>query len=189
VTGTLFDGSVVDVAQRLLGRTLHTAFDGVVTRVLITEVEAYGGAHDPASHAFRGETPRNGSMFGPPGTLYVYRSYGVHWCANVVTGPTGEPSAVLIRGGEAIAGIDTMARRRGRSDHLCDGPGKLCQALGVTGVDDGTSLVDGPVRLLDGEPRVHFRIEESPRIGISAARDRPWRFVARTPDGSTLTAT
>ena len=185
----LLTGDVVDVAPRLLGWHLETAFDGLTTAIVITEVEAYRSAGDPASHAYRGPTRRNASMYEAAGTLYVYRSYGIHWCANVVTGPAGDASAVLIRGGRVVLGIDRMRERRGRADHLVDGPGKLCAALGITGADDGSSLFDGPVRLLGNRPAGDFTIEATPRIGISRATRRPWRFVARPGDGSSLAPT
>ncbi|MEA2023037.1 MAG: DNA-3-methyladenine glycosylase [Actinomycetota bacterium] len=179
-------GDVLSVARGLLGCRLVTDLNGTATEVAIDDVEAYGGADDPASHAYRGRTKRNDSMFREPGTLYVYRSYGVHWCANIVTGLEGEPSAVLLRGGVPVAGIDTMKSRRGRADHLTDGPGKLCSALGITGEHDGTSLIDGPVRLVsDGLPHTAM-IDAGPRIGITKATDRPWRFVARTAGRSSL---
>jgi len=184
----LFAGDVVDVARGLLGCRLVTEFDGWSTTVVIDEVEAYGGEDDPASHAYRGPTERNRSMFGEAGTLYVYRSYGVHWCANVVTGPKDEPSAVLLRSGIPVAGAETMERRRGRCDHLADGPGKLCTALGITGNDDGTTVIDGPVRLLRGTLPKSATIEAGPRVGISKAVERPGRFVARIADGSSLNA-
>ena len=116
-------------------------------------------------------------MFGLPGHLYVYRSYGIHWCANVVTEPEGVGSAVLLRGGTVISGVETAVQRRGRSDHLTDGPGKLCQALGITGAHDGLSLSDprSPVRLLEGHP---LAFSTTPRIGITKATDLSWRFVA-----------
>ena len=182
----LLAGDVTDVARRLLGCRLSTAFDGAPTTVVIDEVEAYGGADDPASHAYRGHTKRNTSMFAAAGTLYVYRSYGVHWCANIVTGPEYEPSAVLLRGGVAVAGADVMQARRGRHDHVTDGPGKLCTALGITGQDDGTSVADGPVRLISGAIPPGAVIVAGPRIGISREIDRPWRFIARSADGSSL---
>ena len=128
-------------------------------------------------------------MYEEAGTLYVYRSYGIHWCANVVTGPTGEASAVLIRGGRGTVGIDRMRKRRGRTDHLTDGPGKVCVALGITGNDSGSSLFDGPVRLIVDAPVEAFIIETTPRIGISRATKRCWRFVARPTDGSSLAPT
>ncbi len=165
--------------MRLLGCLLATDF-GVRTVVRLTEVEAYGGEADPASHAYRGPTARNASMFGAPGTLYVYRSYGIHWCMNIVTGEPGIGCAVLLRGGEIVEGHESIVARRGRSDHLTDGPGKLTQALGVTGDHDGTDVFTGPVMLRapHGDPP---RWMASPRIGISKAIDRPWRFVTTDP--------
>ncbi|MDE0369634.1 MAG: DNA-3-methyladenine glycosylase [bacterium] len=169
-------GPVDHVARRLLGHRLITDFGGR-TAVVIEEVEAYGGAGDPASHAYRGRTVRNASMFGPAGTLYVYRSYGVHWCANVVTGPEGTGQAVLIRGGRVVEGMDLVLARRGRRDHLTDGPGKLAQALGITGDHDGTSVLAGPVRLEEGPAPDPALVRRTPRIGISREAERPWRFV------------
>ena len=185
----LLSGDVLAVAPRLLGCRLATAFDGEPTEIVITEVEAYGGVGDPASHAYRGRTQRNAPMYEAAGTLYVYRSYGIHWCANVVTGPEGEASAVLIRGGEPAVGTDQMQDRRHRDDHLTDGPGKVCAALGITGDDNGSSLFDGPVLLVPEAPAGLISIEATPRIGISRAVDRPWRFVARPSDGSSLAST
>lgn len=182
-------GDVVEAAQQLLGRHLSTAFDGETTEVVIVETEAYRGADDPASHAYRGRTERNAVMYEEPGTLYVYRSYGVHWCANVVVGPRGEASAVLIRGGVPVIGRERMQERRGRADHLADGPGRLCAALGITGTHNGTSLQHGPVRLTPGTLGEPFEIESGSRIGITRGVDRPWRFVARGIDGSSLAAT
>lgn len=185
----LLSGDALAVAPRLLGCRLATAFGGDPTEIVITEVEAYGGVGDPASHAYRGRTPRTAPMYEAAGTLYVYRSYGIHWCANVVTGPEGEASAVLIRGGHPVVGADRMRERRQRDDHLADGPGKVCAALGITGDDDGSSLIDGPVRLVPDAPAGSFSIETTPRVGISRAVDRPWRFVARPSDGSSLAST
>ena len=181
--GALFEGDVVSVAQRILGCRVATHFEGELTEVMLTEVEAYAGERDPASHAFRGETPRNRSMFGPPGTLYVYRSYGIHWCMNLVVAETGVAHAILLRGGAPMAGADVMERRRGRSTHLTDGPGKLCQALGVTGDDDGSSFVDGPVRLSPGELPPGSRVVATPRVGISVAKEHEWRFVTMDSPG------
>ncbi len=173
----LLSGNVWEVAQGLLGWTLQSTIGGVETAVTITETEAYAGADDPASHAFRGRTARNASMFGPAGTLYVYRSYGIHWCMNVVVGDTGLPHAVLLRGGEPVLGVEMMARRRGRERDLANGPGKLCQALGVTGDHDGADLHRVPVRLLPG-PGVEGReIQRTARIGISKAVEHRWRYV------------
>lgn len=170
----LFSDDVAAAARGLLGRRLRSELGGVVCEVLLTEVEAYGGSDDPASHGFRGPSRRNASMFGPAGTLYVYRSYGVHWCMNVVAGPAGRAAAVLLRGGRPLAGEEHMRRRRGRGDHLCDGPGRLTQALGITGEQDGISLLEGPVRLL-GEPGAG-PVVAGPRVGISRGVERPWRF-------------
>ena len=180
----LLSGPVLDVAERLLGCRVSTSIGGVVTEVILAEVEAYAGPDDPASHAYRGETPRNRAMYGPSGTLYVYRSYGIHWCMNVVVGEKGVPHAVLLRGGIVTKGRDVMCMRRGRSDHLTDGPGKLCQALAVTGAHDGTSVLDGALRLTPGEGSQRGSIRQTPRIGISKARRRPWRFVLAVDDGS-----
>ncbi len=176
--GALLGGDLLTVAQRLLGARVRTTFKGAVTEVMLTEVEAYAGADDPASHAYRGETARNKAMFGPPGTLYVYRSYGLHWCMNVVVGEQGLPHAVLLRGGEITEGVGTIERRRKRRDNLTNGPGKLCEALGVTGEHDGTSVVDGPVRLFPGALPGGRSVLATPRIGISKAADEPWRYVA-----------
>ncbi len=173
---TALEGHVEKVARSLLGMRLRTEFEGRATEVMLTEVEAYGGSDDSASHAYRGPTQRNRSMFGPPGTLYVYRSYGVHWCANIAAGPEGRGRAVLIRGGVPLEGMAVMQQRRGRADQLTDGPGKLAQALGINGSHDGTNVLDGPVRLLARHQDTPG-IVATPRVGISTARDRPWRFV------------
>ncbi len=139
----LLSGSVHGVARGLLGWTILR--DGVGGRIV--EVEAYA-PDDPASHAFRGRTPRNGSMFAAPGTLYVYRSYGMHWCVNVACEPEGIGAAVLIRALEPTAGLDAMRARRGDvvDRELCSGPGKLTQALGITAADDGVMLCDRAIR-------------------------------------------
>jgi len=157
----------------------------------IVEVEAYHGADDAASHAYRGLTPRTAIMFGPPGYLYVYFTYGMHWCANVVCGPEGEAAAVLIRALEPIAGVDEMreARRAARLERdLCNGPAKLCQALGITGADNGADLLaqrrrSGPasrapglVRLLDDGTPPPRRPGRGTRIGITVATEKRWRF-------------
>ncbi|MDH3540648.1 MAG: DNA-3-methyladenine glycosylase [Acidimicrobiia bacterium] len=170
------EGPVEEVAPLLLGLRLRTELPPGPTEVLITEVEAYGGERDPASHAYRGRTARNASMFGPPATLYVYRSYGVHWCMNIVIGAHDDASAVLIRAGRPLVGADVMAKRRGRSDHLVDGPGKLTQALAVSGAHDGTAVFGGSVQLLDA-PDPPGRIIATPRVGITKAVAWPWRFV------------
>lgn len=169
-----FARPVVQVARDLVGcELLYEGRGGV-----IVETEAYA-AEDPASHGFRGPTRRNATMFGPPGHAYVYVSYGIHHCLNLVTGDEGSAEAVLIRALEPTAGIDEMARRRGRHElrELCSGPGKLCQALGISLADDGLPLDAPPFRVnvpVDGRPEVAV----APRIGISRAMERPWRFCA-----------
>jgi len=161
--------------------------EGPVT-VRLTEVEAYEGQADPASHAFRGPTRRTAVMFGPPGRLYVYLSYGLHWCANVVCQPDGTAGAVLLRAGEVVDGIALARSRRpaARTDRdLARGPARLTAALGLTGGDDGIDLLDpgGRVRLTvcGGVPGIHT----GPRVGISTAAELPWRFwVAEAPSVS-----
>ena len=159
------------VAPELLGATV--LYEGVGG--LIVEVEAYDPA-DPASHSFAGPTPRNRAMFGPPARVYVYRSYGIHWCMNFVC---ADASAILIRAIEPTDGLDVMRRRRGVEDvrALCSGPGKLCEALGVTGADDGKPLGSGPFALKLGPAGGAFHIGK--RIGITKAAATPWRFGVR----------
>lgn len=167
-------------APRLLGAVLVSDVGQSSVVVKINEVEAYRGEDDPASHAFRGKTGRNGSMFERPGTLYVYRSYGVHWCANVSAGPEGTGWAILFRGGEVIEGLATARARRGRESELANGPGKLCQALGIDGSHDGVDLFDpGSALRLEPGPGPQM-VMATPRVGISKARDLPWRFIAAT---------
>jgi DNA-3-methyladenine glycosylase len=169
---------VIEVAQRLLGKRLVTSVGGILTSLILCEVEAYGGSDDPASHAFPGPRMRNRNMFSAAGVLYVYRSYGIHWCANVVTGKAGEGQAVLLRGGLPECGMATMIARRGRAEHLCDGPGKLTQALGIEGRHDGLTLADGKEVWLEdtGDRPPEWRV--TPRVGISMGIKRPWRLVA-----------
>lgn len=179
-TDLTFLGAPADeVAPRLLGMALATNVDGFVTSVEITETEAYL-PDDPASHTYRGRTPRNAPMYGHPGGVYVYRSYGIHWCVNIVTGTAGSGEAVLIRAGEPIEGRTTMIGRRGRADHLSDGPGKLCQALGIDGSFDGTRL--GELLEISGVPGTRTWVA-TPRVGISVAVDHPLRFVASQDAG------
>ena len=165
-----FARSVHEVAPDLIGWTLLV--DGVGGRIV--EVEAYD-ATDPAAHGFRGPTPRNASMFGPPGHAYVYRSYGLHWCLNVVCEEEGSAAAVLIRALEPTDGIDVMRVRRRLDDVrlLCAGPGRLCQALGVTREHDGLPLDLPPFRF--EPPPERPQVVAGPRIGISVATELPWR--------------
>lgn len=178
----LLDGEVTAAARGLLGWRLRTERRPGPTELVLTEVEAYSGAVDAAAHSFRGRTPRTEPMFGPAGGVYVYRSYGIHWCVNIVVGEAGRADAVLLRGGRPHVGADIMARRRGRGDHLADGPGKLTQAMAITGADTGTRL-GGGIQLL---PPVEEQgpIDVTPRIGITKAVDLPWRFVLRIADSA-----
>jgi DNA-3-methyladenine glycosylase len=170
----LLAGSVHEVARGLLGWTFVR--DGVGGRIV--EVEAYA-PDDPASHAYRGRTERNGSMFAAPGTLYVYRSYGIHWCVNVACEPDGTGAAVLLRALEPTHGIAEMRARRGLRDEwsLCSGPGRLTQALGISGADDGMSVVAPPFALEPPESPVD--IATTPRVGITKAAGLPWRYLVR----------
>ena len=170
-------GPVLEVAPSLLGAFLEAG--GV--RLRLTEVEAYAGVgEDPGSHAHRGRTPRTEIMFGPPGRLYMYFTYGLHWCANVVTGPEGRASAVLIRAGEVVSGQQAArARRPGSGDRdLCRGPGRLARALGLDGGTLGVDLLDptSPVRLLAGS-HDPARVHTGPRVGVAGeGAQHPWRF-------------
>ena len=153
--------------------------DGTRLAVRLVEVEAYG-PEDPASHGFRGPTPRNAVMFGPPGHLYVYRSYGMHWCANVVTGRRGEGSAVLLRAAEPLEGIEAMAARRGLGDlrRLCAGPGRLTQALAISREDDGADLVRHPmIAVHEGTPVAPAEIATTTRVGIRVGVEASWRYL------------
>lgn len=180
-TGTIAEslaGAPEEAAPLLLGSYLVSELNGKRVRMRIGEVEAYKGDEDPASHAFRGRTSRNGSMFEKPGTLYVYRSYGVHTCANTSAGPEGVGWGILIRGGEVVEGEGIAGMRRGRSDQLADGPGKVCQALGIGLEHDGIDLLsgEGPIWIEPGPAPA--LIVSTPRVGISKAQDLAWRFVS-----------
>ena len=159
------------VARELVGWTfLVNGVGGVVV-----ETEAYG-PDDPASHAYGGPRERNATMFGPAGRLYVYRSYGIHWCANVVCAEPGMGAAVLLRAIEPTAGIDVMRARRGVDDErlLAAGPGRLTQALGITAAHDGSDLGRPPFAL--EPPQAQVEVVESARVGITRAADVPWRY-------------
>ncbi len=166
-----FARSVHEVAPDLIGATLLV--DGVGGRIV--EVEAYD-QEDPASHGHRGRTVRNAAMFGPPGHAYVYRSYGIHWCLNLVCGEEDVPEAALIRALEPTAGLDLQRSRRGAADvrALCSGPGKLCQALGITREHDGLALDVPPFELVERDEVP--QIVTGPRIGITRATELSWRY-------------
>jgi DNA-3-methyladenine glycosylase len=171
-------GPVVPAAHALLG--CHLAANGVTVR--LTEVEAYAGTgEDPASHAHRGRTPRNAVMFGPAGYAYVYFTYGMHWCVNVVCGPVGTASAVLLRAGSVVDGLEAARSRRpgARSERdLARGPARLTQALGIDGSLSGTFLLGGGPILLTPplSPVPSAAIEAGPRVGVNGAKEKPWRF-------------
>jgi DNA-3-methyladenine glycosylase len=168
------------VAPELLGRVLVRKLpSGELLRARIVETEAYE-PDDPASHSFRGPTRRNAAMFGRPGHLYVYFTYGMHWCMNVVTGPVGHGSAVLLRAAEPLEGLEAMVEARGigRVRDLCRGPARWAQAFAVTGEQDGLDLVRGSALWLEaGDPVAAGRIRAGPRVGIRDGVDRPWRFL------------
>jgi len=168
------------VARSLLGHLLVSTIGGRRTAGRIVETEAYVGPHDPASHAFGSRrTLRTEGMYGPPGTAYIYFTYGMHWCLNAVTRREGYPAAVLIRALEPVAGLVTMRRRRGIMPDraLCAGPARLCMALGITGDLNGVRLQRGPLKIYRvGVPR-GVRIVRTPRIGITRAADWPLRYV------------
>lgn len=173
---SFFDRPSLVVARELLG--------AVVVRgdvaVRLTEVEAYTGPSDPASHAYRGRTRRNAVMFGPPGHAYVYFTYGMHWCVNLVCGPRDEPAAVLLRAGAVVDGLATArSRGRGRRDPvLARGPACLTQVLDITGDLDGSDVTaaDGPLSVHAGRPAPEHAVAQGPRVGVRGAEDRPWRF-------------
>ena len=171
LTRTFFGRSVLEVAPDMIGTTI--LFDGVGGRIV--EVEAYHHT-EPAAHSFHGETVRNAVMFGPAGYAYVYRSYGIHWCLNFVCEPAGSASAVLIRAIEPTDRLDAMRRRRGLADErlLCSGPGRLCEALGITHAHNGLALDKPPFALFARTEPVEVAV--GPRIGITKAVEKPWRY-------------
>jgi DNA-3-methyladenine glycosylase len=182
LSGAFFDRPVLQVAPDLLGATVtHRSPAGSVA-VRLTEVEAYDGESDPGSHAFRGQTPRNAVMFGPPGRVYVYFTYGMHWCMNLVCGPPGRASAVLLRAGEVIAGRELAAARRTTSRtprDLARGPARLTVALGLDGSHDGSNATSSRSCLVvHAGPRTDpARVLSGPRVGVAGeGAARPWRF-------------
>lgn len=176
----MLGGSATHVAGHLLGAVIVSGVGPGSVAVRVTEVEAYEGGMDPASHAYRGRTPRNEVMFGPAGFLYAYFVYGMHWCLNVVCGPEGTSSALLLRAGQVVDGADLARLRRpaARSDvELARGPARLASALGATGAHNGVDLLDpdAPIRLMVAD-QVPIAVARGPRVGVSAAADHPWRF-------------
>ncbi|MEV5963815.1 DNA-3-methyladenine glycosylase [Kribbella sp. NPDC051952] len=202
VRRSVLAGPVLEVAPSLLGMVVRSTTNEGTVAVRLTEVEAYDGPNDPGSHAYRGETPRNAVMFGPPGFLYVYFTYGMHYCMNVVVGPASRPSAVLLRAGEVIEGVELARLRRGQPDtpqktvfnqvrsgpvvkrakadpdrDLARGPARLCVALGIGRDGNGTDLLakGSPIQLLPG-PGFGGEPSTGPRVGLREAADWPWRF-------------
>jgi DNA-3-methyladenine glycosylase len=175
---SFFDRLAEEVAPDLLGCVLSRSTPEGVVSVRLTEVEAYAGPRDPASHAYRGPTKRNAVMFGPPGHAYVYFTYGMHFCMNLVCMGAGTAAAVLLRAGEVIEGRALASSRRPRSPSrdLARGPARLCQALAIDRTLTGTDVCDpsSPLRMLPGSPAPGFRT--GPRTGVSSAKDVPWRF-------------
>jgi len=177
---TVLDGPADEVAPRLLGCELEREINGVLVRVRIVETEAYMQS-DAASHSYRGRTPRTDVMFGPAGHLYVYFTYGMHYCMNIVCGQENEGAAVLIRAVEPLAGEAALAANRiGRSGvELTNGPAKLCQALGIDRMWNGHDLREPPFRLILRPALAPGTIVQTTRVGITQARDVPWRFYER----------
>ncbi|MEU3274611.1 DNA-3-methyladenine glycosylase [Saccharomonospora sp. NPDC006951] len=171
----------VDLARKLLGGVLESRTPEGVVRLRLAEVEAYRGLDDPASHCYRGRTPRNDVMWGPAGHLYVYFVYGMHFCANVVGLSDGQPGAVLLRAGEVIEGAELARKRRPTArgnGHVAKGPAVLTSVLGLDRAHNGIDLTDpaASVRLLAGDFVADERIRSGPRVGVAAAIDVPWRF-------------
>jgi len=177
-----YDRPTEQVARDLLGAVLECTTPMGTASGRIVETEAYLGPDDPACHAVAGLTERTRHLHGPPGIAYVYFIYGVHWCFNAVTREQGHGSAVLVRAVEPVAGVQLMRERRGavrRDIDLTNGPGKLCQALGIDGSLDGSRLSQGPLRILAGDVVDDTQVEVTPRIGITRAADWPLRWLVR----------
>ena len=183
---SFYNRPVLEVARDLLGAVVvHTVADETVA-IRLAEVEAYAGGHDPASHAFRGETPRNAVMFGPPGHAYVYFTYGMHFCMNLVTGPPGQAYAVLLRAGAVVAGDEVArARRNGAAEReIARGPARLTTALGIGREHNGLDVTatTSPLQVRRGAGVEDALVRWGPRVGVTTARDVPWRaWVADDP--------
>jgi DNA-3-methyladenine glycosylase len=183
-----FERPVLEVARDLLGRDVCTSSPQGTVVIRLTEVEAYRGADDMGSHAYRGKTTRNEVMFGPAGFVYVYFTYGMHWCMNLVCQDVGEAAAVLLRAGRVVGGAEIAASRRAKSSlrDLARGPARLTQALGIDGTMNGCDLARGPIRVLPGVPVEDTVVETGPRVGVARGGDLPWRyFVKDDPTVST----
>jgi DNA-3-methyladenine glycosylase len=187
---SFYDRDALSVAPELLNKVLVSTEQPERVVARLVEVEAYCGADDPGSHAYRGRTPRNATMFGPPGGLYVYFTYGMHWCANAVCGPGGQSHAVLLRAGAPLDGLDLMRVRRPKAKRdrdLCAGPARLAQAFGLDRAHDGLDLTRGPLRIVDDGTPPPDAPGVSTRIGLAAGKGDafPWRFyVAGDPNVS-----
>jgi DNA-3-methyladenine glycosylase len=176
-----YDRDTEQVARDLLGAVLRcTTSDGVASGRIV-ETEAYLGEHDLACHAAAGLTERTRWLYGAPGTAYVYFIYGVHWCFNAVTRAVGSPSAVLVRAVEPLEGVELMRERRGdvHDRDLTNGPGKLCEALGITGALNGLPLQKAPIEIFRGEPVADAQVQVTPRIGITKSAEWPLRWLVR----------
>jgi DNA-3-methyladenine glycosylase len=180
VDRAFFERPVLEVAPDLLGQVLvHRSVD-VLVAVRLTEVEAYGGADDPGSHAYRGRTKRNATMFGPGGHVYVYFTYGMYYCMNLVAGPAGVPTGILLRAGEVVEGVELARERRPaarQNRDLARGPARLTTALGVGPEHEGLDVCSGgPLVVLADDPVPRTRVRTGPRVGLRGAADWPWRF-------------
>jgi DNA-3-methyladenine glycosylase len=178
VPRAFFERPVLDVARDLLGRDVAVESPPGTVVVRLSEVEAYRGADDMGSHAYRGRTTRNEVMFGEAGFVYVYFTYGMHWCMNLVCQAPGEAAAVLLRAGRVVGGAEIAASRRPGSSprELARGPARLTKALGIDGTLNGADLVRGPIRVLPGEPVADDLVVTGPRVGVARGGDLPWRF-------------
>ena len=179
---SFYDRPVLEVARDLLGKVFVRKLGGQLLAGKIVETEAYHETGDPSCHAHRGKTKRNEVMFGPPGHLYVYFTYGMHYCMNVVAEKEGTAAAVLVRALEPLEGLDIMQKNRGekfRVKDYCNGPAKLCQALGITTEQNGSSLLSGGIIIADGQTISDSDTAVATRIGISQGKEHPWRFYIR----------